>query len=294
MKKKDMSENSTRIRIAAFLLSILLHLFLLAIFGYLPGLKDNLLSNSAPPPPNDTPEKRLTFELIDTPADIPEELPSEPTDLASDQSTKARDLYSGDNLEPGLPYSDGISEVKNYPLPQIDPVQLSDPADNSPAESSQDVSTEDQKSAEFREDAILAQLLPKKETALAEEVNKPEPAFKNIDFFSPDFGGFSFNTYKWDFAPYLLTMKRRIKSNMNLPYAFTNLGAISGKILIHFTVLPSGVVTSLDILESDAHYSLEQSSVNAIRNSSAFAPLPTDFPENKLEVTAQFSFTIIK
>jgi hypothetical protein len=47
-------------------------------------------------------------------------------------------------------------------------------------------------------------------------------------------------------------------------------------------------------LNSDAHYSLEQSSVNAIRNSSAFLPLPDDFPEDRLEVTAQFSFSIIK
>ncbi len=294
MNKEKMSDNSTRIRSAAFLLSILLHLFLLFLFGYIPGLKDTLISNSSPTPSDNTPEKRLTFELIDTPAAIPEELPLEPTDLASDRSTKASDLYSGDNLEHGLPYSDGISEVKNYPFPQENQPQPTDTVKNAPDENSQDISDDDQEIVEPGEDAILAQLLQKKEASLTEEVKNPEPAFRNIDFFSPDFGGFSFNTYNWDFAPYLLTMKRRIKNNMNLPYAFTNLGAVSGKVLIHFTVLPSGVVTSLDILESDAHYSLEQSSVNAIMNSSAFAPLPADFPEDKLEVTAHFSFTIIK
>ena len=278
MNKKDRSVYSKNIRTAAILLSILLHFVLMTLYTYLPNTQD-LLNSDSTPPLSQPQEKRLTFELVETPPGIEDQQPSSETDLASDQSSKAQDNFTED-IETGLPFSDGISEAKNYPLADVQPAPEKEIAE--------------QTESEAAESEFFSQLLQQQEKSLKQKLENPEPSLKNLDTSASDLGGFSFNTYNWDFAPYMLSMKRRIRSNMSLPYAFTHLGAISGNILVHFTVLPSGMVNSLEILNSDAHYSLEQSSVNAINASSAFQPLPLDFPEDRLEVTARFSFSLIK
>jgi len=289
LNKKDRTDYSKNIRTAAVLLSILLHFILINLYTVLPN-KQELQSLDSTPPISQPQEKRLTFELVETPPGIEDQQPSEETDLASDQNSKAQDNYTAD-IESGLPFSEGISEAKNYPLSAIQPAFGEETAE----ETDQNEQTEaEQTESETIESEFFSQLLQQQEKSLKQKLESPEPSLKNLDTSASDLGGFSFNTYNWDFAPYMLSMKRRIRSNMNLPYAFTHLGAISGNIMVHFTVLPSGIVSKLEILKSDAHYSLDQSSVNAINASSAFQPLPSDFPEDKLEVTARFSFSIIK
>jgi TonB family protein len=277
------NDNSRKVRTAALLLSVLLHLLLLILIAFHAPLKQIELAESTPLSQSEPQEKRLTFELVETPETVPQELPSAKTDLASDRSARARDDNTDSEKPEGLPWAEGIVEARNYP-------RLPEPA----AEALQEKQEQTQNGPDQNDESFMADLIRKQEAALQNKPLEPEPSFKNLDTSAPDLGGFSFNTYNWDFAPYLLSMKRRIRSNMHLPYAFTHLGAISGKIMVHFTVQPSGEVSALQILNSDAHYSLEQSSVNAIRNSSAFLPLPDDFPEDRLEVTAQFSFSIIK
>jgi len=284
LNKEKRSVYSKNIRTAAILLSILLHFFLITLYSVLPN-KQGLQSLDSTPPLSPPQEKRLTFELVETPPGIEDQQPSKETDLASDQNTKTQDNFT-EAIESGLPFSDGISEAKNYPLAAIQPA-----FDEATAE---ETNQNEQTKTEAIESKIFSQLLQQQKKSLKQKLESPEPSLKNLDTSASDLGGFSFNTYNWDFAPYMLSMKRRIRSNMNLPYAFTHLGAISGNIMVHFTVMPSGTVSKLEILKSDAHYSLEQSSVNAINASSAFQPLPANFPEDKLEVTARFSFSIIK
>jgi TonB family protein len=291
LKRKNSPVYSPKVRKAAFLLSLLLHLILIMLYVFISDKQADFALNSTPSITPQPQEKRLAFELVETPENIPEQLPSAQTDLASDQSSKAEDMNNSAELAEGLPFSDGISEAKNYPLEPTIPTPEQELAENSKTENNDEQDTVETVNPDSD---FLSELLQEKTAALKEELRSPESPFKNLDSSSSDMGGFSFNTYNWDFAPYLLSMKRRIRGNMSLPYAFSHLGAISGDILVHFTVLPSGIVSKLEILNSDAHYSLEQSSVNAIQTSSAFQPLPTDFPEDRLEVTAKFSFSILK
>ena len=276
--------NTAKIRIAAFLLSLLLHILLIVGIIWVP----KPVSKAALPmdPSLSQPQyDRMAFELVETPPNIPDQIPSAKTDLASDQDSRANDQNPIENLSDNLPYSEGYAEAKNYPQqisPEIAETEPTDQKDNP------------QHSENTPNDAFMTALKEMQQQLQNDSQDFPEPAFKNLDSSVIDHGGFSFNTYNWDFAPYLLTMKRRIRSNMNLPYAFTNLGAVSGDIMVKFVVSPNGIVTGLKILNSDAHYSLEQSSVNAVQNSSAFDPLPRDFPEDKLVVTARFSFSILK
>ena len=107
-------------------------------------------------------------------------------------------------------------------------------------------------------------------------------------------GGMSLNTYKWEFAPYLLEMKHKIQSHNHPPFAFTHLGAIDGDILLRFKVLQDGTVQDLEILKSTAHYSLESTSTRAIQFSAPFKHLPDNFPKEYLEITALFSYILKK
>lgn len=283
MKGSKFNINTKRIREYAILLSIVLHLLMLWFMGKTPSLA---FSDLLPEPPVvlEPIEKqydRMAFELVETPSDIPEELPSAETDLASDQSAKATDNYSKNDIEKGLPYSEGYTDSKNYP----EIVTQNDIQD--------EVKEQQQEETLQSDNSFLTAFKKMQKKYEEQKANIPEPAYDNPLSSAEDMGGFSFNTYDWNFAPYLITMKRRIRSNMNLPYAFTHLGAVSGDIQVRFEVLPTGVVNKLEVLSSDAHYSLEDSSVNAVRNSSAFDPLPDDFPEDRLVVTARFSFSII-
>jgi outer membrane biosynthesis protein TonB len=117
-------------------------------------------------------------------------------------------------------------------------------------------------------------------------------SYRNTRASAERYGGIRFNTYNWDFAPYMLAMKRKVQSHLYPPYAFTHMGMISGTNIVHFVVMPDGSVRDLEIMTSDAHYSLDLASIRAIELSLPFLPLPMGFPEDYLEVTAHFSYVI--
>jgi len=90
----------------------------------------------------------------------------------------------------------------------------------------------------------------------------------------------------------MLEMKRKVEHNVFPPPAFTYMGLISGETILRFKVMPNGSVKDLEVLQYTGHSALKETSVNAIINSSPFKPLPADFPENYLEVTAAFTYYV--
>jgi TonB family protein len=70
------------------------------------------------------------------------------------------------------------------------------------------------------------------------------------------------------------------------------MGMIDGETILRFKVMPNGEVKDLKVIKYNGHQSLMETSVQAVKNSIPFAPLPADFPENFLEVTARFSYYI--
>nr|MDA3814210.1 hypothetical protein [Candidatus Cloacimonadota bacterium] len=147
---------------------------------------------------------------------------------------------------------------------------------------------------------ILAELHEKKPTFM--EDFQARQKFKNFTQNIPEYnqelsstrkkGGMKFNTYAWDFAHYMLQLKRKVQSNINPPYAFTRLGAIDGNTLIRFKIMQDGSLQDLEVIGSDAHYTLDDTSTRAITYSAPFIQLPKNFPEPYLEVTALFSYLI--
>jgi len=279
----------------SFFISILLHLLLFLmynLFGSLqlfPAKIDDFLNQ----PKNE--EKRLEFELVESPEEARSETPPDNVQLVSDKNAIAQDQYQNKDKLTGNPYSEGDFDVKNLPIIPMEPTPLTEQA----AEQKKELSKKDQltesASNRYEYQKFSRQELLKKNpsaTDYQDQSRLDRPLYDNQKFSAEDLGGFSFNTYEWDFAPYMLEMKRKVERNVFPPPAFTRMGLISGETLLRFKVMPNGEVKDLVVLKYTGHESLKETSVNAIANSSRFRPLPADFPEDYLEVTASFTYYV--
>lgn len=278
----------------SLVISVFLHLLFLLIydlvgsFQLFPSNISDLLNNEK------IEEKRLEFELVETPEDAKSETPPEDAHLLSDKNAVARDHDTNNNRHEGAPYSEGDLDVKNLPLVPIDPIPFTEQK-NERADKLTDENNLKQSSShsyeyqKFSRKQLLKNL-PPSNYQLQRRLDKP--LYDNKKFSAKDLGGFTFNTYEWDFAPYMLEMKRKVERNVFPPPAFTYMGLISGETLLRFKVMPNGEVKDLVVLKYTGHNSLKETSVKAIINSSPFKPLPADFPENYLEVTASFTYYV--
>ena len=118
------------------------------------------------------------------------------------------------------------------------------------------------------------------------------PDFSNPGSAMASLGGISINTTAWDFAPYLLDLKHRVKQHWIPPLAFTALGAIHGYTVVLFRIYPDGRMQAMEVVDQDGHKSLHRASVNAIKGAAPFGSLPDDFPEDYLEVKFGFYYLL--
>lgn len=253
--------------IIALVISLILHILIVVVLSFLQGDFVRQFAQDAPLEPQ---EKPLVFELVETP-DAASETPVEPTDLASDKATRAQDEQPNELPISDTPYSEGNSADKD-----ITP-QTSQPQNQSSTQQQQPQSGEGQ-IADRAQPVVIPQML------------RAEPNLENLRSEVAQKGGMLLNTYQWEYAPYLLKLKRRISENLVPPYAFTRLGIIGGQNLIRFRINPDGSIVAITLLWSDSHESLEQSSITAIRKAHPFIPLPSGFPREYLEVTALFTY----
>lgn len=140
----------------------------------------------------------------------------------------------------------------------------------------------------FERSKFISQMSPKRELSLPEQ----NPDFKNEGSAYASLGGISINTTAWDFAPYLLDLKHRVKQHWIPPLAFTALGAIHGYTVVLFRIYPDGRMEAMSVVEKEGHESLHRASENAIKGAAPFRPLPDDFPEPYLEVRFGFYYLL--
>ncbi len=238
----------------------------------------------------------LEFQLIETPDEAQSDTPPEQADLVSDKNAIAGDPYQDSDMPEGDPYSEGDYVFKDYPSPPNQNNQQNNAEANFNA-TGQDHNAEYEPASEgfnyqkFSRKKLL-ETPESDQNAHSQQEHQQRPQYENRKFSAKDLGGFAFNTYNWDFAPYMLAMKKKVERNIFPPPAFTRMGLISGEYLIRFKVMPNGKVSDLQVLDYKGHESLKETSVQAIFNSSPFKPLPADFPEDYLEVTAAFSYYV--
>lgn len=285
--------NTTKIRKYTITVSIVLHfLFLLTykplssiqLFNQHEELTDKL----------NKPEKDIVFEIVETPADAKSDKPPEDTNLLSDKNSIARDQYIQKDKAIGAPYAQGDFDVKN--INDASAGAENKPGDqfvmNDDAYTNQRYEKDDLADQSYNQPKFSRQVLLGKSDQPKQSQQSNRPRYDNDKFNANEIGGLTFNTYEWNFAPYMLEMKRKVERNVFPPPAFTHMGLISGETILRFKVMPNGEVTDLEVLRYNGHKSLMETSVQAITNSSPFKPLPADFPENYLEVTASFSYYI--
>jgi outer membrane biosynthesis protein TonB len=300
---------TSQIQSISIIASVLLHLFF--IFG-VRKLLPLLPEPSFTPPAHQEEKSRLVYvefnnprEVVETPNDAIQKTPTEKTDLVSDKNSIARDRYTKNDKLLGAPNQRGDFAVNNLyenrgviPGEDGSSQQQQNQADMQqgmlPGQAQQKRSDEalyasgDPVAPTFSRQALLGK------NARRQQWVQDMPIYNNDESSAGETGGLSFNTYAWDFAPYMLKMKRKIQQNIFPPPAFTHMGMIGGETLIRFKVMPNGVVKDVQVLKYTGHESLMETSVKAIENSSAFDPLPADFPENYLEVTAMFNYQLLR
>lgn len=282
---------NNRVMIISIAISLLLHIILLLIFfspflsnitfltKLIPALAENI-------PVEQEKYNRITYDLIETP-DAPESEVNDPNrELASDKNLNAADENPETTPNSNNPYQEGISDIKDFTfLPPIN-------AQEQEQKKSSEQEAEQASNSGYQpgnpdpakpEDPVLKQL---------NTVRDLKANYENIKSSVANLGGMSFNTYEWNYAPYMLMMQRKIQQNISPPPAFYAMGMIGGENLIHFVVESDGKLSKVILIGSDTHISLDQTSLAAINVSAPFLPLPKDFPEEALEINATFSYTI--
>lgn len=270
-------------------LSLLLHLIFLLFFSK----QGRIILFQLPREGVERVERRIAFEIIETPEENRSLAPPEDAQLLSDKNALARDLEKRDLMDEDLPYSDGVFETKMIPRAGERPSEerLAGEDGKSEKKPSEREAYSDYrlqgsgKASEFSRELLLG-------GNATSHTSSPQPAYKQKESSAKDVGGISFNTYAWDFAPYLLELKRRIEKNIYPPPVFTHLG-FGGKNILRFRIHPDGRLEGPLILGYEGQKALVRTSQNAIRVSAPFRSLPKDFPEKFLEVTATFRYVIM-
>jgi hypothetical protein len=196
-------------------------------------------------------------------------------------SSKASDQFEG-GKDSDLPHSEGVIPIPDNP-------SRTGGADGGGKSELPPLPEEDADLGEaFKRSRFLAQSSPSRMPSLPDE----NPEFRNMGSSRASVGGISINTTAWDFAPYLLDLKYRIKQHWIPPLAFTALGAIHGYTKINFRIYPDGSLHAMTVIETNGHDSLHRSSANAIKGAVPFRPLPEDFPEEYLDVIFGFYYLL--
>ena len=289
------------------LLSILLHILFLAIWEDFITI-DIFQAFPAAPPATATKaplvfdlaqpaQPNLPHEVIATPADAKTTDKPQKVDFLSDKNALARNQEPAPGLPMGTdPFSRGDFASHDLPPQPASPEKETATAlpkerpaepDKSPVKANQDLLTEETAESSRPQNTNEAG-----KSTIPFQLPIPGVQHDYRDSQVPDSGGLSFNTYNWDFAPYMLELKERIRRNIFPPLAFSQLGMIDGDTLLRFKIYPNGELRDLELLTYQGHRSLMETSTWAVKVSAPFRKLPNNFPEPYLEVTAKFSFFI--
>lgn len=290
--------------------SILLHLLFLVLWEGAIKLK---LIDVEIPQRTPVEDKPIVFELqepepprqvIETPEDAKTVEKQKNARFLSDKNALARNPETDPNLAEGEPFARGQLETHELPKNQGPRGETLKPVTPTEQETGKDQPKADPETrapdpgpdaeAISRPKDLYDRQLERQQQIMKPGVQEQLPTVEhdNQESRALDTGGLSFNTYNWNFAPYMLELKRRIQRNIHPPAAFMYLGMISGETLVRFKIYPNGQMQDFQVLDSRGHKSLMVTSVNAVEVSAPFPVLPSDFPEPYLEVTGKFIYFV--
>ncbi len=288
----------------ALTISVLLHLLLLV--SYRPLSKIQLFDEPAQFD-QAMPEIPLVFELVETPDDAIRERPDQAS-LISDKNSRARNEIRPEDLPVGEAYIEGqvphrvFAGAEEAARAEQALREMQEPAASGHISQEQPEETPTglaMKTFDARRE--LRKQLSEEAEASGERslLSIRSPYLDDLDYnqrlaAAEALGGVALNTYEWDFAYYILEMKRKLRENTFPPIAFTRFGMISGETVLSFRVWPDGSATDIEVIGYEGHKTLMETSVDAVKSSSPFAPLPDDFPEEYLELRWTFIYFVYR
>ena len=276
-------DKEKRIYFWTFLISLLIHLFFLLLFT-----RDLLIIDLSPEEKDRLPEEVTVLFPENKPKTVVENMnendavPQE-SDLLSDRNSQATNPEMLERMA-NQPFIHGNQPLPNLTMPYL-----------------QQLLRNQSQAKKFSKDALVGRqdnpaLAQNDQTGL-EQQSKPwqQPSTNNIydqDKFSANKLGdaFSLSTYAWEWAPYLNALKQKLYQVWHTPAAYHRLGLIHGQTDILFSISRDGELLSYKVLDHVGHESLETSSVNAIVSCFPFKPLPDNFPDKTLTITARLIY----
>ena len=275
-------DKQKKILLIALLLSFLLHIagYYLLDFNNLLALSEIKLDKSLPEEiefifPENKP-KEVVQNMNET-----EEVP-EKSDYLSDKNSRARNPIvtdkQGDN-----PFSKGNTPFSNFspgkdlktfkprPRKRFTRAALTGSSEES---ASQDVMQDDRQESSDKEASRAGS----------------NQMMDQTDFSVEEVGALTLSTYKWPWAPYINAMKNKLYRVWYPPPAYSMLGIIHGYTIIRFEVMRDGTLKDVRVLRHEGHKSLEVSSEEAIKALFPFLPLPDEFPDETLTITAKLFY----
>jgi len=225
--------------------------------------------------------------VIETTPDAEIPKPPEKADFFSDRNAKARNPEADTSkVLSDAPFNKGDMDSQSLPPTPRPAPQTSPQVEPQPPQYTNLLNTEKYVRENFQKE------LRENEQTNSSERERIGISHQELAKRVKDMGGLSFNTYNWDFAPYMLRLKALIEQNIHPPHAFTHLGMISGVTLLRFKIYPNGELRDLEVLDYNGHKTLMETSTSAVQISAPFPDLPKNFPQPFLEVTGKFIYMI--
>lgn len=229
----------------------------------------------------EVPEKGnpIVFELIEpTPGPEPKEVPE--TNLVSTKKSLARsEEQPSPASENERPVSSGESPLKENKRGAVAVEEV---------ERAQEEATLAEKVPDAEEGGIRSLLNP---SSIRREVSRSvqESRLSNPRGDSALPGELSFNTVDFEYAPYLLILKKRIEEMWYPPVASYGRG-FKGESVVRFAVAKGGELDLVELVSGADHKSLDTAALNAVRYAGPLPPLPEDFPEERWVITCTFYY----
>ncbi|MBW7996975.1 MAG: hypothetical protein FVQ81_10500 [Candidatus Glassbacteria bacterium] len=290
-----------------FLISILLHVLLLLV--PLRVFMESTDEARAAQAAADAQQDRMTFIFVDTPEDAVESPVEQVTPFISDKNLAASNPDAPQELAEGLPYQEGRSEIAAM-TPEPEPSTAAPGTPESPQHEQQERELVEPERTEtgtaadpMRQLEALSRLTPKEKEQQPQPPQPQQqpqgrqgrpyipraPRFDNRQSRAPVGSDFSLSTYNWNWAPYLKELKKKIERNIYPPPAFY-MGLIRGRTYLRFRIQQDGSLTDFVLITYTGHETLKNTSVHSIKATFPFIPLPSDFPDEYLEITAGFFY----
>ncbi|MBN1825800.1 MAG: TonB family protein [Candidatus Eisenbacteria bacterium] len=260
----------------ALLVSLVLHLLAPILVSHLGKATGWLKAEELPAPERREP---IVFEFVE-PSPGPEAEVAPESDLVSTKSTEARSPDAPGSERNDLPVSRGESPIKeSRPAASAEEPQEAAPAPEKPQE-------------EGESPAAAARPSIRSPSTIRSNVSRSieESRSDNREGRRAIPGDLSFNTIDFEFAPYLLELKRRIEAHWFPPVAFRGGLPYRGDTVVRFAVDREGNLTLLERVSGADHESLDTAALSAVRFGAPFPPLPENFPEERWVITCTFYY----